>query len=186
MGFKLTENTKKYLLSEARRVLSEALQCGFLTEVVECDENEKRIKAGAFVSLYKKGDLRGCVGMIAAIKPLEDTVREMAEAAAFYDNRFEPLRADELQDIDIEITVLSSPILTGIEDIVVGRDGLIIDFMGRHGVLLPQVPVEYGWSKEEFLDHLCLKAGLPPDTWKNYDVVLYRFEGEYFGERSKK
>lgn len=140
---------------------------------------------GAFVTLTKQGQLRGCVGNIMAEKPLVETVRDMAVAAASQDPRFKPVTSQELSQLRIEISVLSP--VKRIQDagaIVLGRDGVIIsDGKGHQGIFLPQVAQETGWSKEEFLRELCVqKAGLPADAWKDPDVSLYTFTAEVFGE----
>ena len=182
MSFEITDNTKKYLLNEARRVIEDSLGIKSAQKKAVCDEDLTSLRAGAFVSLHKKGDLRGCVGRIVSDLPIDETVRQMALAAAFQDSRFLPLNTDELQDTDIEITILSPLKSTSIEEIEVGRDGLLMEYMGYHGVLLPQVPVEYGWDRDEFLNHLCIKAGLPDDVWKKCKINLYSFEGLVFNE----
>lgn len=139
---------------------------------------------GAFVTLRRKGVLRGCVGLMASDRPLPETLCEMAEAAAFGDPRFPPLARSEAADIDIEITLLG-PMqkIRGADEIRVGRHGLYISAQGRSGVLLPQVAGEYGWDKFEFLDHVCLKAGLAPGAWQDPKTKLYIFEGIVFGEK---
>lgn len=116
--------------------------------------------------------------------PLAETVRNMAEAAAFEDPRFDPLTRAEFPDIDIEITVLG-PMrsIRGEDEVIVGKHGLYLTAKGRVGVFLPQVATENGWDRLEFLDKLCLKAGLPPGTWKDANAQLYVFEGLVFGEK---
>ncbi len=136
---------------------------------------------GAFVTLTLAGNLRGCIGYITGRKPLYQTILENARNAAFRDPRFTPLAADELPSIHIEISVLSPLEEIQPEDVVVGRDGLVLSKEGYSGVLLPQVPVEYGWTREEFLDHLCRKAGLPRGSWRN-GATLQRFGAQVFGE----
>ncbi|WP_461208888.1 AmmeMemoRadiSam system protein A [Desulfocurvus sp. DL9XJH121] len=144
--------------------------------------NEKLSRPfGAFVTLTKGGRLRGCIGNVVGEAPLWDTVGRMACSAAFEDPRFQPLAAGEFEDLSLEISILSplslcpDPVL-----VEVGRHGLLISHRGRSGLLLPQVPVEWGWDRETFLSQTCLKAGLPPDTWKCSGPVLYWFEAEVF------
>jgi AmmeMemoRadiSam system protein A len=139
--------------------------------------------AGAFVTLHERGTLRGCIGRLRGFGPLLETVEEMALAAAFEDPRFDPLRAEELDAIDIEITILS-PFrkIGGPGDVLIGRDGVYIASMGRSGILLPQVATEYGWDAPSFLEHVCIKAGLPTGAWKDPGAQLYAFEGLVFGE----
>lgn len=122
---------------------------------------------GAFVTLHLSGMLRGCIGMIETEQPLRETVREMALAAAFRDPRFPPVQAGEFARLDFEISILS-PVVP-LDDpalLRVGEHGLIVSRGGRKGLLLPQVPLEQGWDREQFLRHCCLKAGLPPDAWE--------------------
>src|SRR5262249_53932652 len=139
---------------------------------------------GAFVSLHKQGELRGCIGHLISDLPLFETVKRMAIAAATQDYRFSPLRADEITLIDIEISVLS-PFreMRNLQEIHVGRHGLMITQGQRRGLLLPQVATEYGWTREEFLSHTCLKAGLPPDAWMNESSKIEIFSAQVFGEK---
>jgi len=133
---------------------------------------------GAFVTLHKGGDLRGCIGLLQAYQPLAATVIEMAQAAAINDPRFPPLREHELDTTTLEISILSPFEVTKPENIEVGRHGVFITGRGRRGVLLPQVATEQGWDRETFLEHVCLKAGLPRNAWRSNDVVLERFSAE--------
>ncbi len=138
-------------------------------------------KRGGFVTLKKNGNLRGCIGYIEAYKPLYQTIREMAQAAAFDDPRFPEVSLNEWPEIEIEISVLTP--LREIDDpeiIEVGRHGLLIQHDSSSGLLLPQVPLEYGWSREEFLAHTCLKAGLAPDCWRRSGCRLFVFSAEIF------
>ncbi|MGQ9920627.1 MAG: AmmeMemoRadiSam system protein A [Desulfobacca sp.] len=136
---------------------------------------------GAFVTLEKKGALRGCIGYIEAIKPLAVTVQEMAYAAAFKDPRFPPLRPEEYQDIEIKISVLS-PLqrLHQVEEIQVGRHGLYICRGPYRGLLLPQVATEYHWDRETFLQQTCRKANLPLLAWQDPETEIYIFSAEIF------
>jgi len=136
---------------------------------------------GAFVTLNKKGQLRGCIGHIIGDRPLINTVAEMARAAALQDPRFPPVRPSELPDIEFEISVLT-PIRTidDIEEIKVGRDGIIITRGMNRGLLLPQVATEYGWDRTTFLEHTCVKAGLPRNAWKDEGTVIEMFSAEVF------
>lgn len=136
---------------------------------------------GAFVTLTKKGQLRGCIGHIEGNKPLILTVAGMAKAAALEDPRFPQVKPSELPDIDFEISVLT-PIrkISDIEEIMVGRDGIIITKGRDRGLLLPQVATEYGWDRITFLEHTCNKAGLPKDAWKDKDTIIEMFSAEVF------
>ncbi len=143
-----------------------------------------RTPCGGFVTLDKRGRLRGCIGYVVAVKPLHETVSDMAVQAALHDPRFPAVTEDELEDIEIEISVLSP--LSPVEDpseIVVGRDGLVIRGRGRSGLLLPQVASERGWDRETFLDQTCVKAGLPPGVWGDPDIAIERFSAEVFSEK---
>jgi len=147
--------------------------------------NEKR---GVFVTLKKLRDLRGCIGIPYPIMPLKIALIEAAISAAVSDPRFPPVRNKELPDIAIEVTILSVPKLltTSPEQrptsVKVGTHGLIIQERDFSGLLLPQVPLEYGWDSTTFLEHTCLKAGLHRDCWKMSSVDVFTFEGQIFNE----
>ncbi len=143
-----------------------------------------REQCGAFVTLHIRGRLRGCIGYIKGVKNIPETITDMAKASAFNDPRFPPLRKDEFELIDIEISVLS-PIETveNISDIKVGRDGLIISRGFNSGLLLPQVPTEQGWDLETFLINTCYKAGLPGSAWQQKGTKIEKFSAQVFGEK---
>ena len=136
---------------------------------------------GAFVTLTKSGQLRGCIGNIVGTKPLITTVAEMARAAALEDPRFPRVTPAELPSLDFEISVLT-PIrkVNDISEIKVGRDGIIISRGFNRGLLLPQVATEYGWDLDTFLEHTCIKAGLPRDAWKQKGTIIEAFSAEVF------
>ena len=136
---------------------------------------------GAFVTLTKSGQLRGCIGNIVGTKPLITTVAEMARAAALEDPRFPRVTPAELPSLDFEISVLT-PIrkVNDISEIKVGRDGIMISRGFNRGLLLPQVATEYGWDLDMFLEHTCIKAGLPRDAWKQKGTVIEAFSAEVF------
>ena len=136
----------------------------------------------AFVTLHENGELRGCIGMLAYDRPLWVNVRDSAAAAARDDPRFLPVDADELSQIDVEISVLEPP--RRIEDpseFVAGRHGVIIERGSCRGLLLPQVATEMGWGETEMLSAVCRKAGLAPDAWRDPSSRLYVFESFCFG-----
>ena len=138
--------------------------------------------AGIFVTLHKGGDLRGCIGHVEPTEPLGQIVPRIAVAASSADPRFPPLSPDELNDVDLEISLLGPLIpIAGPRDIVVGRDGLVVEQGWHRGLLLPQVATEWKWDAETFLDHTCQKAGLPKDAWRR-GAAMWRFEAEVFGE----
>jgi len=140
--------------------------------------------AGAFVTLHKKGALRGCIGYVQAMKPLYESVQEMAVAAAFQDPRFPPLVESEIDDIDIEISVMS-PVrqVSSTDKIEVGKHGIIIKRGFHQGLLLPQVATEQGWDRDTFLKHTCFKAGLDGDCWQKPDTEISIFSAEVFSEK---
>jgi AmmeMemoRadiSam system protein A len=144
--------------------------------------------AGAFVTLHNGKELRGCIGTFAETTPLFRAIQEMAISAATRDPRFEPLAADELPDVDIEISVLSglSKIESPPDGIKIGEHGLHVTKGFLRGVLLPQVAVENSWSAEEFLCQTCKKAGLDPMAWKDPKAVVEVFTAQVFAEREFK
>jgi len=181
----LTLSDKKALLAFARETLSRI----FLTDTVPLARGLNAAlqqSRGVFVTLKKKGALRGCVGRIIGDEPLGKIVGTMTVQAAFHDSRFNPLIADELNDIDIEISVLT-PMkqVADAADIVVGRDGVLLSKEGHHAVFLPQVATEQGWDREKLLDHLCMKAGLSAGSWKK-GTQLSTFQTVVFSESELK
>ncbi len=186
-GDMLTEKQKSLLLRIARETLENYLSGKKLPEI-KVDDPVLLEKRGVFVTLKKKGELRGCIGYIEGVEPLYLAVRTMAINSAVKDPRFRPVVFEELKDIEIEISVLTIPKrVKNADEIVLGRDGVIVKKGFNQGVFLPQVAEETGWSKEEFLSYLCLhKAGLPPDAWKDPKTELYIFQAEVFSEREFK
>lgn len=147
-------------------------------------------KKGAFVTIHTYPDynLRGCIGIPLPVMSLCEAITEGATSAT-HDPRFPPLKVEELDDIIIEVTVLSVPKLIKIKNpedylknIIIGHDGLIVEQGFYKGLLLPQVPIEQGWDKEEFLNHTCIKAGLIPDAWFDKQTKVYKFTGQVFTE----
>jgi len=139
-------------------------------------------KQGAFVTLKKWGELRGCIGHMTEDRPLCQVIGAMALQAAFNDRRFQPLRWSEWGDIEIEISVLTPfEKVASPEAIVVGQDGVLIKKSGQSAVFLPQVATEQGWDREEMLNHLCRKAGLPQNAWQE-NTEFYTFQAEVFHE----
>ncbi|MDD1668098.1 MAG: TIGR00296 family protein [Methanomicrobiales archaeon] len=145
-------------------------------------------KRGVFVTLTEGGILRGCIGLPYPVMPLGEAIAEAAVSAALQDPRFPPVMPRDLPKIRVEVTVLSVPEPLagppGKRDscVRVGVHGLIVQGRGRSGLLLPQVATEYRWTACEFLDHTCIKAGLPPGTWKSQGVQVLGFEGQIFHE----
>jgi len=147
-------------------------------------------KQGAFVTIhtYPEHDLRGCIGIPLPVMSLKDALVEGAKSAT-RDPRFPPLEKGELDSIIIEVTILSKPELIKVDKpeeylskIEIGRDGLIVEQGFFKGLLLPQVPIEQGWNKEEFISHTCIKAGLMPDAWQNKNIKIFKFNGQIFTE----
>ncbi len=131
---------------------------------------------GAFVTLRRRdGELRGCIGTAAAARPLEENLRDLAVSAATRDRRFEPIGADELDDLRIEVSVLSALAPADPSRVEIGRHGLIVRRPGASGLLLPQVASERGWDRETFLAETCRKAGLPADAWRDPGTTLLWF-----------
>ena len=176
----LNSAERDFLKRVARRSLEHAVKGAALT-CPDAPTERLREKRGAFVTLKRKGKLRGCIGYVRAYKPLVDAVWEMAESAALRDDRFIPVAANEVDAIEVEITVLS-PLqqITNPDAVLVGRHGLLVTRGYQSGVLLPQVPVEADWDRETFLAQTCIKAGLPPDAWHDPDTVLEVFTAEVF------
>ncbi len=175
---------KKELLKIARNSIESFVKTGKVADITIKDARLNEIQ-GAFVTITKHGVLRGCIGNIIGQKPLYETVRDMAVAAASQDPRFSPVTAEELKDINVEISVLSQPRrVKDASEIQLGKHGVIVSNGGHQGVFLPQVANETGWSREEFLSQLCSqKAGLPPDAWKDPDTALYVFTADVFAEK---
>ena len=180
MAAELSTGDRRRLLGVARRAIADAL-AGRPPGPEEADGVFGR-RSGAFVSLHRHGDLRGCIGHPDGDQPLGGVVARCAVAAATEDPRFPALRPDELDQCVIEISVLGplSPV-ADIADITVGRHGLIIGQGRRRGLLLPQVAVEYAWDRDTFLARTCGKAGLPPDAWK-HGASIVMFEAEVFDD----
>jgi len=188
MEFSITAQEQKILLSEARESLTAELEKRkpqFESASKEEKDSNLNTPCGAFVSLHKSPghNLRGCIGRMTASLPLVDTVRLMAREAAFGDPRFPPLKKEELKDLHIEISALSPFVLCDDpKSVKVGVHGLYLTKGSRSGVLLPQVPVEQGWNLDEYLDYICVKAGLPPGSYEAPDAKLYTFTAIVFGE----
>ncbi len=182
LGSGLNEQDKIHLLMLARKTIADRLGVE-KAEIPDYSSPVMKEQRGGFVTLKKNGRLRGCIGYIEAVKPLEDTIREMALAAAFNDYRFPQLEKSEIDLLEIEISVLS-PILE-ISDpsvIEVGVHGLIITRGMNRGLLLPQVATEWKWDRETFLAQTCVKAGLPEDMWSRDGTKIEVFTADVFSE----
>jgi len=179
----LSEETRRDLLQLARGSL-EAHFRGQPAPRLASDRAEAFGEPrGLFVTLRRGGQLRGCIGTLSPEGDLTRVVAEFARRAAFEDPRFPPLEPEELPDCQIEISVLTAPQpLEDLAEIVIGRDGLIVEGRGRRGLLLPQVATEWGFSPTRFLQETCRKAGLPPDAWRRPEVRFWKFQAEVFEE----
>ncbi len=180
----------EYLNKEEKKKLMEIAKLSVIEAVTGKRQffpnvTEERLKenCGAFVTLKENGQLRGCIGYIQALKPLYETVKDVAKSAAVNDYRFNPVTQDELGKLEYEISVLTP--LKKIKDtseIEVGRHGLVMKQGFNSGLLLPQVATEYGWDRETFLRETCRKAGLSQDAWKDKSTEIYIFSAEVFDE----
>ena len=179
----------RWAVEYARRVVESVVKDG--TAAVEPEETVPILERerGAFVTLEKGGNLRGCIGRPDPDQRGISAIREAATGAAQNDPRFPPVRPEELESITVEVSVLTAPESldgTGSDTLVdaidVGRDGLIVNGSGRSGLLLPQVPLERGWDAAEFLSQTCRKAGLPMDAWQDQGVTVERFSAQVFAE----
>ena len=188
--FELSDDDGQILVKMARNAVTEYLQNN--TRINNKEFNSRfNIDSGIFVTITKENSLRGCIGYPLPIKKLSNAVIDSAIAAATEDPRFSPINPNELNNLIFEITVLTPPIEINVEKyedylsiIKVGRDGLIVENKQCSGLLLPQVPKEYGWDIEEFLAHTSEKAGLEKNAWKDQDTKGSRFEGIIFKEES--
>jgi AmmeMemoRadiSam system protein A len=191
MNFTITGEEQEVLLKDAREAVAAVLECrnpaynrsAEIKEAVRSGASALAEPCGAFVTLRRKGQLRGCIGRMSSPEPLEKTVRIMAVEAAFRDPRFPPLTGEELDACRIEISVLSpmEPCADS-RQVRVGIHGLYLVHRGKSGVLLPQVPVEQGWNLEEYLDYICVKAGLPPRSYDEPGARLFTFTAAVCGE----
>ncbi|HEY4662188.1 MAG TPA: AmmeMemoRadiSam system protein A [Candidatus Humimicrobiaceae bacterium] len=179
----LTMEHKKILLKIARESITNTIHFGTVPEY-RINDAVLNTKCGAFVTLHIGGNLRGCIGNITADTPLWETIRNMAIESAMRDPRFPSVSLNELEDIDIEISVLS-PLkkIKNLEEIKVGKHGLFIKKGFYQGLLLPQVATDYKWNKVQFLEQTCFKAGLNKDCYKQVSTEIYIFSAIVFGEK---
>ncbi len=176
----LNTDQHRALLALARSAVTEAVRHQRMPALTVADDAFSR-PLGAFVTLKQCGQLRGCIGCIEPIAPLHETIIQMAVSAALRDPRFPPVTITDLDTLDYEISILSPLEPTTPEAVVVGTHGLVIEKGGARGLLLPQVPVEWGWDRLTFLRHTCRKAGLPMDAWQ-HGAQLFSFMAEVFSE----
>ncbi len=195
MSFELTIEEGKFLINLARNTVKQYLETGKAIKPPE--ETPKKLfeHCGVFVTINSVGhgekELRGCIGYPYPTSPLVEAVIDSAINAATEDPRFEPLSTEELGKVVFEVSVLTPPEPVEVKNpkeylskIKVGEDGLIVERGPYKGLLLPQVPVEWGWCEEEFLCQCCMKAGLPPDSWLTKDAKIYKFRAIIFEEQT--
>ena len=187
----LSDRDGEILVKTARSAVTEYLKTKKRLMLLEDFKSKFSYNSGVFVTLNKAEELRGCIGFPTPERKLYQSLVDAAIASATEDPRFSPVKYEELPDISFEITVLTLPEEVTVENVLeyptkirVGRDGLIVKWEFGAGLLLPQVPVEYGWNEEEFLNHTCEKAGAPHDCWKRKNTKILRFEGNVFKETS--
>lgn len=177
----LTKKEQKQLLKIARDTIVDYVTGGKIP-TIETASKGLNLQSGCFVTIKQNGHLRGCIGNFVSDQPLFKLVQEMAISAATRDPRFYPMKAHDLEQFEIDISVLSPlNLITSIEEIKVGRHGLYIVKGSYRGVLLPQVATDYDWDRDEFLRHTCIKAGLPEEAWKG-DCEIYIFSALVFGD----
>lgn len=175
----------KEALSAARKTL-EAVLSGKPKPIISYSDPIFMQKCGIFVTIKKHGELRGCIGFIQGVEPLGEAIQQMSVAAATQDGRFPPVKFEELDDIELEISVLT-PLeeVKDISEIKLGRDGLVLRRGPCSGLLLPQVPLEWNWDLDQFLHNLCLKAGLESGSHKLPDARLEKFSATIYSESKK-
>ena len=178
------------MVAEARRIITEFLSRGQTARNEEFD-SKFGFRAGVFVTLSKRGSLRGCIGFPLPSRRLCDGLADAAVSAATRDPRFRPVSPDEMGVVALEVTVLTAPVKIVasrpeeyVASVIIGRHGLIVENGHSSGLLLPQVPAEYGWDAEEFLAHTCIKAELDADAWKDESTRVSKFEGVIFKEEA--
>ncbi len=181
-----------FLIKAARNAIELYLKSPrFSRLMVERTLERFNTSTGVFVTLehYPTRTLRGCIGYANPVGPLKKLLVEAAIAAAFEDPRFPPISEQELSELIVEVSILTKPEHIGsasvsgrLKEIKVGRDGLMITYGFKSGLLLPVVAMEELWNKEEFLRNLCLKADLPEDAWKRPEISLYKFSSQVFRE----
>ena len=177
----LTKKEQKELLKIARETIVAFVTTGKPPAFVTASKG-LQAENGCFVTIKQHGQLRGCIGNFVSDQPLYRLVQEMAVSAATRDPRFYPMKQQDLTSFDLEISVLSPlKLASSVDEILVGIHGIYLVRGSYRGVLLPQVATEYGWDRDTFLKHTCLKAGLPENAWKK-DCQIYIFSALVFGE----
>ena len=187
---KISEKDGQILVTTARMIVTQYLKNGHQIELEQKIQEDFSFNSGVFVTLNNPLGLRGCVGYPLPDKKLFNALENAAIAAATKDSRFPPVKFEELESITFEVTVLTPPTKIEVSEsqeylskIKIGKDGLIVKYGYNSGLLLPQVPIEYGWNEREYLEHTCEKAGLAKDSWKNKEIEIQKFEGIVFKEK---
>jgi AmmeMemoRadiSam system protein B/AmmeMemoRadiSam system protein A len=187
MSDELTKDEQKTALRLARDTLELWISKRKIPEDVEKNYDITKTlndNRGVFVTLNMGGDLRGCIGYVTGREPLFKGIMDNAVNASTYDPRFSPVEKDELDSIEIEISVMTPMVKAeSVDEIKVGVHGLMMKNGMRSGLLLPQVPVEWGWNRQEFLEHTCQKAGMNSNCWKDPNTIIYKFTAQVFGEK---
>lgn len=180
----LSENERHAVLQLARTAIIEAVSNGRILANIP-NEGIFAYQQGVFVTLHIANRLRGCIGVVEPDQPLGDSVVRSAAAAALHDPRFPALRAEELADLQIEISLLSPPLPILPEQIQIGTHGLLISCGKQRGLLLPQVALEHHLNTEQFLGETCRKAGLPPGAWRQPETQVFGFTCEVFASDAR-
>jgi hypothetical protein len=187
-NYDLSDEDGTILVQTARKIVTEFVKNQRKLAFDEKLKSRFSFESGIFVTLNIVNDLRGCIGFPLP-RRLDDALPEAAIAAAAQDPRFPPVKLSELDKITFEVTILTPPTEIKVDDpqqlplkIKIGRDGLIVKQGYSSGLLLPQVPIEYGWNEEEFLSFTCQKAGLSNNCWKDKQTRIFSFEGIIFKE----
>lgn len=197
MSFELTLDEGTYLVRLARQAIADCLELRKHMPVPRDVKEKFKQKCGVFVTLNTlrsgREELRGCIGYPMPELPLVKATIDAAISAATRDPRFPPVEKNELDGIIVEVSVLTPPTLIKVKnptdyprEVEIGEDGLIVEQGFFKGLLLPQVPVEWGWDCEEFLGHCCMKAGLPPESWVLPETKIYKFQALIFKEKTPK
>ena len=178
----LSDTDRRAMLELARRAIADAVSLQEPLRLIPQNGvfSEKR---GVFVTIHARGRLRGCIGVVEAIEPLGESVARCATSAALHDPRFSPVCAEELPDLNLEISVLSMPEQIRPENIEIGKHGLFVAQGVKRGLLLPQVAVEHKLCREKFLEETCRKAGLKAEAWQEPETQIFGFTCEVFSER---
>ena len=197
MPFELTDQEGKFLIQLARNTVTKYLENGITLKPPEDTPKKLYEQCGVFITIssIQNGEkaLRGCIGYPYPTIPLVEAVIDIAINASTQDPRFEPMTTEEIDNVVFEVSILTPPELVSVSNpkdyinkIKVGEDGLIIERGYRKGLLLPQVPTEWGWCEEEFLCQCCMKAGLPLDSWLTKDAKISKFKAIIFEEKTPK